>query len=63
MDTLVILAQAADGAGRVGSGMIQGGWSYVWASYAIAYGTMAAYALSLWRRTKAHQGPDEKEPR
>jgi hypothetical protein len=50
MSALVLLAQAG---GNVGSGMIQGGWSYVWASYGIAYGSMALYALSLWRRYRS----------
>lgn len=34
----------------VGSGRIVGGWGYVWASYGIAWGGIALYALSLWLR-------------
>jgi len=34
----------------VGEGRIQGGWEYVWASYAIAWGGLALYAVSLWAR-------------
>ncbi len=45
---------AAEAAERVGSGRIVGGWEYVWASYAIAWGGIALYALSLFvRRPKA----------
>jgi len=55
---LAVLAQAA--AGEVGSGRIQGGWSYVWASYGIAWGSIALYSLSLWlRRPKASPGIKE----
>jgi hypothetical protein len=46
----LLLAQAAESAPRVGYGRIQGGWEFVWASYAIAWGGMALYALSLWLR-------------
>jgi hypothetical protein len=55
---LVVLAQAA--AGEVGSGRIQGGWGYVWASYGIAWGSIALYSLSLWlRRPKPSPGMKE----
>jgi hypothetical protein len=56
---LGLLAQAAyqaagqpvaDAAARVGVGRIVGGWEYVNASYAIAYASMAGYALYLWAR-------------
>ncbi|MCI0570578.1 MAG: hypothetical protein L0Y66_07495 [Myxococcaceae bacterium] len=51
MTSLLLVAQVtADAAARVGEGRIQGGWGYVAASYAIAYGAMAAYAVSLWLR-------------
>lgn len=30
--------------------MIQGGWEFVGAAYAIAYGTLALYGYTLWRR-------------
>ncbi|HEX8697206.1 MAG TPA: hypothetical protein VF815_00075 [Myxococcaceae bacterium] len=56
--SLAVLAQAA--AGEVGSGRIQGGWGYVWASYGIAWGAIALYSLSLWlRRPKASPGMKE----
>ena len=35
---------------EVGQGRIQGGWGYIWSSYAIAWGSLALYALSLWLR-------------
>jgi hypothetical protein len=40
---------------QVGSGRIQGGWGYVTASYVIAYGVLALYAVSLWLRTRSVQ--------
>jgi hypothetical protein len=48
LTTLMVLAQTA--AGEVGSGRIQGGWGYVWASYGITWGAFALYSLSLWLR-------------
>jgi hypothetical protein len=45
-----LLLQAADGAYSVGSGRIVGGWDYVWASYGLAWATIALYGLSLWVR-------------
>jgi hypothetical protein len=46
--------QAQQAAGQVGAGRIQGGWRYVWTSYAITWGSLALYSLSLWwRRPKA----------
>ncbi len=43
---LVLLAQSSDPATRVGSGRIQGGWEYVWACYAIAWGAIILYTPS-----------------
>ena len=58
LTSLVVLAQAA--AGEVGSGRIQGGWSYVWVSYGITWGAIALYSLSLWlRRPKTSPGMKE----
>ena len=54
MTNLVLLAQ-------VGSGRIQGGWGYVWTSYAIAYGALALYSLSLWLRRPKQAAPEMKE--
>jgi len=50
MSTYLLLSQVADAAERVGSGRIQGGWEFVWASYAVAYLSMVLYAVSLWWR-------------
>ncbi|HLT30099.1 MAG TPA: hypothetical protein VK013_08645 [Myxococcaceae bacterium] len=62
MNGLMLLAQVADAAERVGSGRIQGGWEFVWASYAIAYLSMALYALSLWWRRPGRAGRSEEKP-
>ena len=57
MTNLLLLAQAsADAAARVGVGRIVGGEGYVWTSYAIAYGAMALYGLSLWLRRPKGEG-------
>ena len=34
------------------SGMIQGGWEFVWAAYGITGGALALYGLSLWLRLR-----------
>lgn len=39
-------------AGNVGSGMIQGGWNYVWAAYGIFWAGLALYTLSLILRAR-----------
>jgi hypothetical protein len=57
---LLPLLLAAEGAGYgVGSGRIQGGWEYVWASYLITWAAVALYAFSLWARRRS---ADAKEP-
>ncbi|HEX8818637.1 MAG TPA: hypothetical protein VF794_01825 [Archangium sp.] len=43
LNTYTLLAQ-------VGVGRVQGGWEYIWASYAIAWTSLSLYALSLWVR-------------
>lgn len=49
--SLGLLAQAgADAAARVGAGRIQGGWGYVWTSYAITWVSLSLYGASLWLR-------------
>lgn len=59
MHTFLLLAQVTDAAERVGSGRIQGGWEYIWAASAIAYGSMILYAASLWfRRPGRNADPD-----
>lgn len=62
MNGLMLLAQVTDAAERVGSGRIQGGWEFVWASYAIAYGSLALYALSLWWRRPGRGARAEEKP-
>ncbi|RJS16346.1 hypothetical protein DRW03_30880 [Corallococcus sp. H22C18031201] len=58
LSTLLVLAQAA--ANPVGTGRIQGGWGYVWASYGITWAALALYALSLWmRRPRTPSGSKE----
>jgi len=47
---LVLAQQASDVSSRVGSGRIQGGWEYVWVSYAITWGALILYTIFLWRR-------------
>ncbi len=47
---VLLAAENADLGARVGSGVISGGWGYVWASYAITWTVFAAYGLSLWVR-------------
>jgi len=37
------------------TGMIQGGWEFVWAAYGITGGVMAIYMFSLWRRWKVEE--------
>lgn len=39
------------------SGVIEGGWGYVYASYAVALVGLALYALSLWTRRPGAQPP------
>ncbi len=52
---------AADAADRVGAGRIVGGWEYVWASYAITWGGIALYALSLYLRRPGAKALSSKE--
>jgi len=59
MSSLMLLAQVA--AGEVGSGRIQGGWGYVWASYGITWGALTLYALSLWLRRPKNSPVGPKE--
>ncbi len=47
---LLLAQQATDPIYRVGSGRIQGGWGYVWASYAITWSAIILYTLFLWLR-------------
>ena len=47
---LLLAQQASDPIYRVGSGRIQGGWEYIWASYAITWGAIILYSVFLWMR-------------
>lgn len=58
-----LLPVAALVAGAVGSGRLEGGWEYVWASYIITWVTCALYAFNLWRRRLASQAETELENR
>ncbi|MEW6433682.1 MAG: hypothetical protein AB1730_19420 [Myxococcota bacterium] len=46
----------------VPSGVIEGGWGYVYASYAVALLGLALYALSLWTRRPGAQPPSGDVP-
>jgi hypothetical protein len=35
------------------SGVITGGWEYVWAAYGVTAAVLALFALSLWVRWRA----------
>jgi hypothetical protein len=59
MVNLMVLAQAA--AGQVGSGRVAGGWSYVWVSYGITWGSLCLYSLSLWLRRPKNLSAAPKE--
>lgn len=51
-------AQHPQGIEKAGpSGVIEGGWGYVYASYAVALVGLALYALSLWTRRPGAQPP------
>lgn len=43
-------ANGAAAAGSVGSGVISGGWDYIWSAYGITWAALAIYALSLFLR-------------
>jgi hypothetical protein len=64
LGTLTLLAAgSADVAARVGSGVIEGGWDYVYAAYAITWAVIIAYGLSLWiRRPSAMTSSKEDRP-
>jgi len=34
----------------VGSGIITGGWEYVWMAYGVTWTALVLYAVSLWVR-------------
>ncbi len=44
------------------TGVIEGGWSYVYASYAVALLGLALYAWSLWTRRPGAQPPPGGAP-
>lgn len=39
--------------------MMQGGWEFVGAAYGVAYGALALYGLSLYRRVRADLGDED----
>ncbi|ATB34268.1 hypothetical protein [Melittangium boletus] len=47
---------------QVGEGRIKGGWGYIWSSYAIAWGSLALYGLSLWMRRPGKAEHDSAPP-
>ena len=42
------------------SGVIEGGWPFVWAAYGISAVILIGYAVSLHRRYRAERRKDEK---
>ena len=47
---LLLAQQASDPTHRVGAGRIEGGWEYIWASYAIIWSALILYSVFLWLR-------------
>jgi heme exporter protein CcmD len=43
-----------------GAGVIEGGWSYVWAAYGISAVILIGYAVSLHRRYRAERRKDQR---
>jgi hypothetical protein len=50
-------------AGGVGSGVgvIQGGWEFVWAAYAVSAAVFLGYAVSVHLRYRAERARKERE--
>ncbi|GMU58350.1 MAG: hypothetical protein AMXMBFR34_01130 [Myxococcaceae bacterium] len=46
----------------VPSGVIEGGWGYVFAAYTVALASLVLYALSLWTRRPGAQPPPPPPP-
>ena len=44
------------------SGMIEGGWSYVWGAYGASAAILIGYAVSLHRRYRAERRKDRVPP-
>ena len=40
---------------EIGSGTIQGGWPYIWASYALTWCALVGYSMSLWWRARGEE--------
>ena len=40
-----------------GSGVIEGGWGFVWAAYGLTWATMVAYTISLFARARSAGEP------
>lgn len=58
---LPVLIEELTGQYPVGAGRIQGGWTYVWASYGITWAAFAVYSLSLWLRRAHPPMPEEHQ--
>ena len=43
------------------SGVLQGGWEFVWAAYALSAFVLGSYAVSLWLRHRAELQRRERE--
>lgn len=37
---------------QVGQGVVEGGWSYVWAAYGISWFVFVAYAIHVFHRAR-----------
>lgn len=44
------------------SGMIEGGWEFVWAAYGVSAAILIGYAASLHRRYRAERRRGPAEP-
>ena len=44
-------------------GTIEGGWSFVWAAYAISAAILIGYAVSVHRRYRAERRKDQEPSR
>lgn len=39
------------------SGVIQGGWEYIWAAYGITWAALTLYGVTLWLRSAKETRP------
>lgn len=47
-----------DALARVGSGVLTGGWEYIWVAYVFAWAVFSAYGFSLWVRRPRGDGTE-----